>query len=252
MNNDCKKIQDRMAYYLFDNLSQLDADALRVHVAQCPGCAKHLRALREEKDLLREFAGKVNAGMQSRKERMARAIKNRDQSEARKQRSGCWTVVFSQMTRLTVAAGLLVALGFVGGRLLPARPLDIEQLRSALETTLEEAIHGKLLDQVKRDRESALERHYARLKHELAKQSRHEMNELAKMTLTASLTATEERLAELIRLIEATRIVDRRQIARALDMIESNRLQDRTRFGESLVRLASLSDKSVLVEPQHN
>ncbi len=54
------------------------------------------------------------------------------------------------------------------------------------------------------------------------------------------------------RLIEATRIVDRQQIARALEKIESNRLQDRTRFGESLVSLASLQDKRVLGDAEPN
>ena len=252
MNNDCEKTQDRMADYLLDNLSEQDSDALKEHVAQCPSCAEYLQTLRDEKDLLREFAGKVNAGMQPRKERMAEAIRNCDLSERGKLMSGCWAIVLSRITRLAVAAGLLVALGFIGGTLQPARPVDIGQLRAALETSLEEAIHGSLIEQVSRDRESALERHYVRLKNELARQSRHEMNELAKLTLSASQTATEERLAELIRLIEAARIVDHRQIARAIEKIESNRLQDRTRFGESLVSLASLQDKRVLGDAEPN
>jgi len=256
MNNDCAKMQDSIADYLLDNLSEQDSGALKEHVARCRNCAEYLQTLEEQKDLLREFAGKVNASMQPRKERMGEAIKNCDLSERGKLMSACWAVVCSRMTRLAVAAGLLVALGFIGGRLLPVRPIDAEQLRSALETSLksslDEAIHGSLIEQVKRDRESALEHHYVRLKSELARQSRHEMNELAKMTLCASQTATEERLAELIRLIEATRIVDRQQIARALEKIESNRLQDQTRFGESLVSLASLQDNRVLGDPEHN
>jgi len=102
------------------------------------------------------------------------------------------------------------------------------------------------------DREAALERHYAKLKDELARQSRREMSGLVEMTLSASQAVTEQRLAELIRLIEAARTVDHWQIARALEQIESNRLQDRTRFGESLVSLASLETEMMPGDPERN
>ena len=51
-----------------------------------------------------------------------------------------------------------------------------------MKASLEEGIYSNLIEQVKRDRESALERHYVRLKDELARQSRYEMNEIAEMT----------------------------------------------------------------------
>ncbi|MHC4363279.1 MAG: anti-sigma factor family protein [Planctomycetota bacterium] len=246
MKEDCERMKDRMADHLFGRLSEHDRDALNEHVAQCSKCAEYFQTLRDEKALLREFAEKVDAGVQRRKEAMAEAIRRCNPSE----RSG----ILSPATRLAAAALVFIAVGFVAGRLMPSRPVDIEQLRTALESSLksslEEGIHTSLIEQVSRDRESALERHYVRLKDELARQSRHEMSELAEVTLAASQTATEQRLAELIRLIEAARTVDHWQIARAFEQMESNRLQDRTRFGESLVSLASLKNDMMPDDPE--
>lgn len=256
MNEDCERMKDKMADCTFDGLSEQDRDALNEHVARCSKCAEHFQTLRDERVLLRGFAEKVNAGMQNRKEAMAEAIKRCDLSKRTRATSGWRAIALSQVTRLAAAAVLLIAVGFVAGRLMPSRPVDIEQLRTALESSLksslEEGIQGSLIEQVNRDRESALERYYVRLKDELARQSRREMSELAEMTLTASQMATEQRLAELIRLIEAVRTVDHWQIARALEQIESYRLQDRTRFGESLVSLASLKNEITPDDPERN
>ena len=256
MNEDCERMKDKMADHLFDRLSAPDRGALDEHLAQCSKCAEHIRALRDEKALLGEFAEKVGAGMQQRKERMTEAIQRCDLTERTSRRFGWAAIAQGRIARFAVAAGLLVAAGFFAGRLMPTRPADIGQLQAALETSLkaslEEGIHSSLIEQVNRDRESALERHYVRLKDELARQSRYEMNEVAEMTLTASQTATEQRLAELIRLIEAARTVDHWQIAKAFEQMESNRIQDRTRFGESLVSLASLKSEMTLEDPERN
>ena len=256
MNEDCERMKDKMADHLFDRFSAPDRDALNEHLAQCSKCAEHFQTLKDEKALLRDFAEKVGAGMQQRKEKMAEAIRRCDLAEPASRRFGWAAIAQSRVARLAVAAGLLIAVGFFAGRLMPTRPVDIEQLQIALETSLqtslEEGIYSSLIEQVKRDRESALERHYVRLKDELARQSRYEMNEVAEMTLTASQTAMEERLAELIHLIEAARTVDHWQVARAFEQIESYRLQDRTRFGESLVSLASLRNEITPDDPERN
>jgi hypothetical protein len=256
MNEDCERMKERMADHLLGNLSGQDSDALNEHVALCSKCAEHFQTLRDEKALLREFAEKVDAGMQQRKEKVTEAIQRCDLTERTSPPFSWRTIAQGRISRLAVAAGLLVAAGFFGGRLMPARPADIGQLQAALETSLkaslEEGIHSSLIEQVNRDRESALERHYVRLKDELARQSRYEMNEIAGITLTASRTATEQRLEELIGLIEAARTIDHWQIARALEQVESNRIEDRTRFGESLVSLASLKNEMTPDDPERN
>jgi len=256
MNDDCETMKDKMADHLFDCLSAPDRDALNEHLGRCPKCAEYLQALGDERELLRELTQKVGAGMQARKERMAEAVESCDLSEQTTLMSGFKAIVLSPITRLAVAAGLLIAAGFIAGRLLPAGPGDIAQLRAAMEgslkSSLKEGIYSSLIEQVNRDREAALERHYLRLKDELARQFRHEMNELAEMTLTASKTATEQRLAELIRLIETARAVDHWQAAKAFEQVESNRFRDRNRFGESLVSLASLKNEMTSDDPGQN
>jgi hypothetical protein len=247
-------MKDKMADYLFDCLSAPDRDALNEHLGRCPKCAEHFHSLKAERDLLREFAGKVDAGMQARKQRMAEAIKSCDLSVRRKLPSRFRAIVLSPIARVAVAAGLLIAVGFIAGRLLPAGPAEVAELRAAMEgslrSSLEAGIYSSLIEQVSRDHQAALERQYLRLKDELARQFRLEMHELAEMTLTVSQTATEERLAELIRLIEAARAVDHWQVARAFEQVESNRLRDRTRFGESLVSLAPLKNEITPADPE--
>jgi hypothetical protein len=249
MSEDCERMQDKIADCIFGALSRQDNDALNEHVAGCSKCRQYMQALSDEKSLLREFAEKVDAGMEPRKERLAKAVERCKPGERTKLRPTWRTIVQSRFAKLAVAAGLLIVAGYLAGRLLPSRSADIQQLQAALEaslrSSLERGIHGSLIEQVNRDRELALERHYMRLRDELARQSRHEMNELARMTLAASRTATEQRLEELIRLIEAARTIDHLQVERALDLMESSRLEDRTRFGEGLVSLATLKNEGL-------
>ena len=256
MNEDCERMKDRMADCLFDGLSAQDREALDKHLAGCSKCAEHFQKLRDERALLRDFAEKVDAGAQRRKEATAEAIKHYNVSKRAGVKSGWRAIVLSPVTKLAAAAVFLIAAGFLAGRLVPGRPVDVEQFRAAMESSLksslEEEIHSRLIEQVSRNRESALERHYARLRDELAEQSRIEMSELAEMTLAASQAATEQRLAQLIRLIEAARALDHRQIAKALHYIESNRLQDRIRLGQGLESLGDIREQELPVTPTMN
>jgi len=68
--------------------------------------------------------------------------------------------------------------------------------------------------------------------------------------LAASRAVTDQRLAELIRLIEAVRTVDHYQVRMALEQIESNRLQDKTHFGKGLVSLAAQKNKELYKNKQ--
>lgn len=237
MSEECQRTQDKMADYIYGALSRQDSDALNEHVAGCSKCTEHLQELTDQSNLLRDFAGKVDAGMQQRKERMADAIK-RCNPVGRRKLPLIWPAV---------AAGLLIAVGFLAGQLLPDRPVNLEEVQVALETSLkssvERAVQQNLAEQVSRDRELALERFYVRLREELTGQFRQEVNKFAVQTLAESRAETEQRLAYLIQLIEAARTVDHWQVAKALEQIESSRLQDRTRFGEQLVSFVALKNE---------
>lgn len=243
MSEDCEKMQDKIVDYILGVLSQEDFDVLNEHIAVCSKCRQYMQALKGEKKLLREFAGKVDAGMEPREEEMAKAITSCNKGRQIKLPLTWRIFVQSKISKLAVAAVLLIAVGYFAGQLLSPRSPDIEQLQTAIETSLksslEQTIHKSLLEQVSRDRELALERYYVRLKDELTRQLHQNISDFAVQTLAASRAVTDRRLADLIQLIEAARTVDHYQIRMALEQMESNRLQDKTHFGKGLVSLAA-------------
>jgi hypothetical protein len=116
----------------------------------------------------------------------------------------------------------------------------VEELRAALEsslrTSLEPAIRQAVLAEADRRWQSAFNASYDQLKEELARQARYDLTQFAAQTLAACGTQTDQRLKELIQLIEAARIQDRRRIEEALDHIERQ-------FGSGLVTLAARTDE---------
>ena len=148
--------------------------------------------------------------------------------------------LIGRLMKLAAAAVLMIGAGFIGGRLSAPEPLDVQELRAALESSLKSslapAIRQELLSEMDDRWQSTLTASHARIKDELARQVRRDLTEFAAQTLAASGSRTEQRLMELIRLIEAARIQDRRRMAEAFDYIES-------RFGNGLVTLAARTDE---------
>ena len=143
-----------------------------------------------------------------------------------------WRNIFkSPITKFAAAAVLLIAVGYATGRLSAPQPLDVEELKAALETSLksslEPAIRQDLLEQMDDRWQSAFAAGCAQIKEELQRQVRRDLTEFAAQTLAASGTLTNQRLMELIRLIEAARIRERQQVAAALEQIEQEKIQFR-------------------------
>ena len=141
-----------------------------------------------------------------------------------------WQPVFkSPVTKLVAAAVILIAVGYATGRLSAPPSLDVEELKAALETSLksslEPAIRQDLLEQMNDRWQSAFVANSTQLKEELHQQVRRDLTEFAAQTLAASGTLTNQRLMELIRLIEAARIRERQQVAAALEQIEQEKIQ---------------------------
>jgi hypothetical protein len=138
--------------------------------------------------------------------------------------------------RLAAAAVVLIAAGFLAGRLSAPPPVDTEELRAELEasltSSLEPAIRQNVLDEADRRWQSVFAAGCAQLKDELAQQVRRDLTQFAAQSLTASGVQTQRQLRELIQLIEAARIQDRRNVEVALEHIESQ-------FGNGLVTLAA-------------
>jgi len=141
-----------------------------------------------------------------------------------------WQTVFKgPVTKFAAAAVLLIAVGYATGRLSAPEPLDVEELKAALETSLksslEPAIRQDLLEQMNDRWQSAFAAGSAQLKEELQRQVRRDLTEFAAQTLAASGTLTNQRLMELIQLIEATRRRERQQIEAAFEQIEQEKIQ---------------------------
>ncbi len=105
--------------------------------------------------------------------------------------------------------------------------MDVEQLRA------------DLVKQMSRQWESILEVRHAQLREEVYRQVRRDLTEFSAQTLTASKDLTNQRLLELIRLIEAAQAQDRQRIAAALEKMELNRLQDKNQFRNGLQTLVA-------------
>jgi hypothetical protein len=140
-----------------------------------------------------------------------------------------WQTVFkSPIAKFAAAAVLLIAVGYATGRLSAPQPLDVEELKAALETSLksslEPAIRQDLLEQMNDRWQSAFAAGCAQLKEELQRQVRRDLTEFAAQTLAASGTLTNQRLMELIQLIEATRRRERQQIEAAFEQIEQEKI----------------------------
>jgi len=133
----------------------------------------------------------------------------------------------SPIFKFAVAAVLLICAGFLIGRLWAPRSVDVESLRA------------DIVSQVNRQWESVLEVRHAQLRQEVYQQVRRDLAEFAAQTLTASRHLTDQRLVELVRLIEAARMQDRQRIAAALEQVELNRLQDKTQFRNGLETLVA-------------
>lgn len=149
------------------------------------------------------------------------------------------------IAKFAVAALIFVGFGFFAGRLSVPKPVDIEELRvtleSSIQSSLEPAIKQEVLGEVREQWTSALTANNTMLKEELQRQVSRDLNEFGARTIAASRILTEQRFRELIELIEAARERDRRQIEAALSQIR----QQTTKFGNGLVALATQTDEAL-------
>lgn len=165
----------------------------------------------------------------------ARSALTDKENRRQNSRTKIWSTIFkSNLSKLAAAAVLLIAAGFAIGRL-TTPSIDMEQLHAALENSL----RASLTEEMDQRWQKAFTANCIKFKDELQQQVRRDLTEFASQTLAASNTLTEQRLIQLIELIEAARERDRLQVAAALEEIELNRLQDKSQLGNSLVALAA-------------
>ena len=189
----------------------------------------------------------INTNPEVDKKVLDRVVQTQEKSRSATPRPRVFKVMLeSRISRLAAAALLLIGVGYVVGRLSAPRPLDVEPLRASLKSSLGPAIHDAVLAQL----ESSLAVRDAQLKDELGRQVRRDLSDFAVQTLGAWEALTDQRLTELVQLIEAARLRDRWRVASALEQIESSRLEDRTQLGNGLQKLAAQT--SEFLPPEDN
>ncbi len=144
--------------------------------------------------------------------------------------------------KLALAAAILITTGYAFGRASAPKQVDIEQLRTALATSLEPAIRKSVLDEVARDRQQALMAAYVQIKNDLTEQYRADLNRFAVQTFTASNAVTNRLLEELVQSVKFSRLQDRQWVADVLAQVETQRVQDSTQLGSAIVGLAATTD----------
>jgi hypothetical protein len=124
------------------------------------------------------------------------------------------------IAKFAAAAVIFVGFGFLAGRLSAPKPINMEQLQAALETSLKPSL------------ESAI-------KQDVLQQLNVDLTNLTSQTLAACRTINDQRFRDTIDLLEAARQRDRQQIETALAQIR----QQTTKFGTGLVALAAQTDE---------
>jgi hypothetical protein len=148
-------------------------------------------------------------------------------------------LLINRLMKLAAAAVLMIGAGFIGGRLSAPKPLDVQQLQAAMESSLksslEPTIRRQSQDEFENRLQSALSAERDTLKQELARQVHRDLETFAGQTLTTVGNLMDQRLMEFARLVEEARVKDRQHVAAAFDYMGS-------RFGDGLETLASRTD----------
>ncbi|NQV33148.1 MAG: hypothetical protein HQ515_10665 [Phycisphaeraceae bacterium] len=132
-----------------------------------------------------------------------------------------------RMVQVAALLAVVIGLGFVGGRFSVDSHVDVDQLRTDLEMSLKSSL------------EASLVANGTQLKSDILTLLHQDLSVLTTQTLEASQVMTDQRLTELIRLIETVRQQDRKQIVTALEQIEQDRLRDKIQINQGFKTLVA-------------
>lgn len=149
---------------------------------------------------------------------------------------------FARLARLAIAAALLIALGFFAARLTAPAPIDVEQLRAAIEQSLEETVDSRMHSHL----DAQLAARWQPFEDRFSEQIHSDLEELA----TQTIATTDQRMMELIELIEQARLKDRIRIENALQQIEQNRYQDKLRLASGIYNLTAAANTLENYQPE--
>jgi anti-sigma factor RsiW len=265
MNGPCPQMQDKVADYVLGALDAQQAEALENHLAGCAACRQYAQSLQEQARSLAALGERLDTDMEARRERVIEALQDASpvQTSTRLFPSGGIGILpmihgqdahatrnrlFRHSLRMSIAAVLVLGAGVIIGRATAPRPVEVEQLRADLQASivasLKPAVQESVLAEVDRHLESSFVANEASLRSELAEQLRGDLQLFATRFATGSDRRMDKKFAELVQLIEETRLKDRQQVAKALDRIEQNRVRDKAQFGMGLQSVAALTAKA--------
>ncbi len=187
-----------------------------------------------------ERLSQIKPGQEATNRAIQRARDALTTSESRSRRVGfAPPSLISGLMKLAAAAVLMIGAGFIGGRLSAPQPVNVQELKAALESSLksslEPAIRQEMLAEIDNRLQLALAADNNTLKQELARQVRRDMETYAEQTLTEVSILTDQRLMQFARMLEAARIKERQHVAAAFDYMGS-------RLENSLVTLTARRD----------
>ena len=235
MNGPCPQWQDKIIDYTLAALDARQAETLREHLGECSDCRQYLHSLNARGEALAALGAEIEAGMSAREDRVIEALEEIAPAEVSARRVLPFVGGF---LRTAVAAVVVLGAGILIGRATGPKPVDVAELRMDLEASvvaaLESAVREDALAEMERRLQAALSADDPQLRIELAEQVRRDLRAFAAQFASSSEAMMDRRFAELVQLIEAARLKDRQQVARALQQI-------RTQTGGGLQSLAALT-----------
>jgi hypothetical protein len=236
MNRSCPNMQDRIIDYMLGALDDPQTQAVEGHLARCEDCRQYLHGLKRQGEALVELGGQVTAGMSARQDRVIQALQGVAPAEPGASRV---LPIIGGFMRVAVAAVLVLGAGVVIGRMTAPPPVDTERLRADLEASLvaslKPALQEDVLNELDQRLQATLTASDLKLRVEVAEQIGRDLRLFASQFTAGSEQLMDRRFAELVEIIEAARLTDRRQVARALEQI-------RMQTGASLQSLAALTE----------
>lgn len=235
MNGPCPQWQDKIIDYTLAALDARQAETLREHLGECIDCRQYLHSLNTRGESLIKLGAEIGAGMSARQDKVIQALEDTVPAEVS---TGRLVPFIGGFLRTAVAAVLAIGAGIVIGRWTGPQPVDVAELRTDLEASvvasLESVVREDALAEMERRLQAALSANDAQLRIDLAEQLRRDLRAFASQFASNSEAMMDRRFAELVQLIEAARLKDRQQVARALQQI-------RTQTGAGLQSLATLT-----------
>ncbi|UCD49164.1 MAG: zf-HC2 domain-containing protein [Phycisphaerales bacterium] len=245
MNGPCPEMQERIIDYVLGALDELQTEAVHEHLDGCAHCRQYLQTLDRQHRALAALGDEVQAGMAARREQAIDAFHAVAPEQEPAPGARPWA---SRLAPLAVAALVVLGVGIVIGRLTAPKPVDVEQLRAELQSSiaasLQQAVHASVLAEMNQRLEFAVAAGEARIRVDVVNEMRRDLHQFATDVVSNSEAMMDQRLAELVQLIEAARLKDRQRVVQAFEQVELNRRRDRTQFGRGLKSLVALTSAS--------